>query len=127
MSDEEKSDKPSTTLPGVVEKVIKSPDPTEPEKAQIAVERADPLYKEIRIQNNLKDGKGTLLSSREPRLTSRSRRNLRIRLSRKIGRSFGMTCRSSLLGETRLNHYLSRNLSSFADARDPLDSQPPWR
>jgi hypothetical protein len=58
MPDEEKSDKPSTTLPGVVEKVIKSPDPTEPEKAQIAVERADPLYKEIRIQNNLKDAKG---------------------------------------------------------------------
>ena len=58
MSDEGKSDKPSTTLPGVVEKVIKSPDPTEPEKAQIAVESADPLYKEIRIQNNLKDAKG---------------------------------------------------------------------
>jgi hypothetical protein len=58
MSEEEKSYKPSTTLPGVVEKVIKSPDPTEPEKAQIAVERADPLYKEIRIQNNLKDANG---------------------------------------------------------------------
>jgi hypothetical protein len=58
MSDEEKSDKPSTTLLGVVEKVIKSPDPTEPEKAQIAVESADLLYKEIRIQNNLKDANG---------------------------------------------------------------------
>src|SRR5579862_1197408 len=58
MRDEEKSEKPSTTLPGIVEKVIKSPDPTEPEKAQIAVESADPLYKEIRIENSLKDANG---------------------------------------------------------------------
>lgn len=58
MADEQKSDKPSTTLPGVVEKVIKSPHPTEPEKAQIAVETADHLYKEIRIANSLKDANG---------------------------------------------------------------------
>lgn len=58
MADEQKSDKPSTTLPGVVEKVIKSPYPTEPEKAQITVETADHLYKEIRIENSLKDANG---------------------------------------------------------------------
>ncbi len=58
MPDEQKIDKPSTTLPGVVEKVIKSPDPAEPEKAQIAVESADHLYREIRIENNLKDADG---------------------------------------------------------------------
>jgi hypothetical protein len=31
-------DKPSITLPGTVEKVIKPIDPREPEKAQVAVE-----------------------------------------------------------------------------------------
>ena len=35
------NDKPSTTLPGTVEKIIKPIDPREPEKAQIAV-RANP-------------------------------------------------------------------------------------
>ena len=50
--------KPSTNLPGVVEKIVKSPDPSEPEKAQIAVEGADHLYREIRIANTLKDENG---------------------------------------------------------------------
>jgi hypothetical protein len=58
MSDEQTSDKPSTTLPGVVEKVIKSPHPSEPEKAQIVVEGADHLYREIRIENTLKYANG---------------------------------------------------------------------
>jgi hypothetical protein len=58
MPEGQKSDKPSATLPGVVDKVIKSPDPTEPEKAQIVVESADHLYKEIRIENSLKDANG---------------------------------------------------------------------
>jgi hypothetical protein len=52
------TDKPSTTLPGTVEKIIKSPFPNEPEKAQIAVEGADHLYKEIRIVNTLRDEDG---------------------------------------------------------------------
>ncbi len=43
----------NTTLPGTVEKVIKSPDPEVPEKAQITVEGADHLYREIRIDNTL--------------------------------------------------------------------------
>jgi hypothetical protein len=47
------SEKPSTTLPGTVEKIIKPMSPNEPEKAQIAVEGADDLYKEIRIENTL--------------------------------------------------------------------------
>lgn len=51
-------DKLSTTLPGTVEKIIKPIDPREPEKAQIAVEGADDLYREIRIDNTLKDEKG---------------------------------------------------------------------
>jgi hypothetical protein len=52
------SDKPSTTLHGTVEKILKSPYPSEPEKAQIAIEGADHLYKEIRIENTLKDENG---------------------------------------------------------------------
>ena len=34
----ESKDKPSTTLPGTVEKIIKPIDPSEPEKAQIHIE-----------------------------------------------------------------------------------------
>jgi hypothetical protein len=52
------SNKPSTTLPAVVEKVIPSLFKTEPEKAQIAVETADHLYREIRIENRLVDENG---------------------------------------------------------------------
>jgi hypothetical protein len=50
--------KPSTTLPGQVEKIIKSPHPDEPEKAEIAVPDAEPLYQEIRIENKLQDEDG---------------------------------------------------------------------
>ena len=47
------SEKPSTTLPGTVEKIIDSRHPDEPQKAQITVEGADHLYREIRIDNTL--------------------------------------------------------------------------
>ena len=50
--------KPSVTLPGTVEKIIPSPHPTQPEKAQIGVEGADDLYREIRVENTLKDENG---------------------------------------------------------------------
>jgi hypothetical protein len=52
------SEKPSTTLPAIVEKIIKSPHPSEPEKAQISVEGADHLYRELRIENTLIDENG---------------------------------------------------------------------
>ena len=52
------SEKPSTTLPATVEKIIKPIHPSEPEKAQIAVEGADHLYREIRIENTLTDENG---------------------------------------------------------------------
>jgi len=52
------TDKPNVTLPGKVERIIQSPSPHEPEKAQIAVEGADHLYKEIRIANSLTDENG---------------------------------------------------------------------
>ena len=51
--------KASTTLPGVVEKVIHPhPSSGEPEKAQISVEGADHLYREIRVPNSLTDEHG---------------------------------------------------------------------
>ena len=52
------TEKLSTTLPGTVEKIIKSPFSGEPEKAQIAIEGADHLYKEIRIENTVTDAQG---------------------------------------------------------------------
>jgi hypothetical protein len=52
------AEKASTTLPGTVEQIIRSPFPNEPEKAEIAVEGADDLYKEIRIENTLADEEG---------------------------------------------------------------------
>jgi hypothetical protein len=57
-SETDKSDKPSVTLPGTVEKIINPVVPSEPEKAQIAVEGGDDLYKEIRIDNTLQNEKG---------------------------------------------------------------------
>jgi hypothetical protein len=50
------AERATVTLPGVVQKVIERP--TEPKKAEIAVEGADPLYKEIRIENTLEDDEG---------------------------------------------------------------------
>ena len=47
------TEKPSSTLAGTVEKIIPSPHPSVPERAQIAVEGADHLYREIRIENTL--------------------------------------------------------------------------
>jgi hypothetical protein len=52
------TEKPSVTLPGTVEKIIKPVQPRESEKAQIAIEGADDLYREIRIENSLTDENG---------------------------------------------------------------------
>jgi hypothetical protein len=52
------TEKPSVTLPGTVEHIIKPSHPSEPEKAQIAIEGADDLYREIRIENSLTDENG---------------------------------------------------------------------
>jgi hypothetical protein len=58
MDSPEEKDKPNTTLPGTVDKIIKSPDPRAPDKAQIDIEGAEDLYREIRINNVLKDEDG---------------------------------------------------------------------
>lgn len=52
------SGKPSKTMPATVEKIVKSPFANVPEKAQIAVEGAEHLYRELRIENSLTDENG---------------------------------------------------------------------
>jgi hypothetical protein len=52
------NENPSTTLPATVEKIIKPLGPDDPEKAQISIEGADHLYREIRIENSLTDENG---------------------------------------------------------------------
>lgn len=52
------TEKPNVTLPGKVEKIIESSDPSEREKAEISIEGGDPLYQEIRIENSLTDENG---------------------------------------------------------------------
>jgi hypothetical protein len=56
--EDDSTEKASVTLPGTVEKIIKPVHPSLPEKAQIAVESADDLYREIRIDNALTDQNG---------------------------------------------------------------------
>jgi len=50
----------SAVLPAVVEKIIKLPH--EPEKAQVAVEGGDDLYRKLRIENTLIDENGREVS-----------------------------------------------------------------
>jgi hypothetical protein len=45
-------------LRGTVEKIIKPIHPAEPEKAQIGLEDADHLYREIRVPNVVTDDSG---------------------------------------------------------------------
>jgi hypothetical protein len=57
-SEDDSTEKASVTLPGTVEKIIKPFHPSLPEKAQIAIDEADHLYREIRIENSLTDQNG---------------------------------------------------------------------
>ena len=57
--------KPKARKRGVVEKIIKPPHPSLPEKAQIAVEGAEELYKEIRVENVLEDETGKRVKLKE--------------------------------------------------------------
>src|SRR5665213_1019770 len=52
------SAQPSTTMPGTVNKIIPSPRPSEPEKAQIGIDRADRRHRDLRIENTLTDEHG---------------------------------------------------------------------
>ena len=51
-------EQPSTTMPGTVDKIIPSPRPSQPEKAQIAVDAADRHRDHLRIENTLTDEHG---------------------------------------------------------------------
>jgi len=53
--------KSSATLAGVVEKIIK-PSYDTTEKAEIVLDEGEPFYREIRIENRLKDEKGEPVS-----------------------------------------------------------------
>ena len=56
------TEKPSVTLPGTVERVIRPIDPNQPDKARITVQGADDLYREIRIDNTLTTENGEEVS-----------------------------------------------------------------
>jgi len=61
MSTQDQTDnagRPNTTLAGTVEKIIPSLSPDQPEKAEIVLDDGEPLYREIRIENVLKDEDG---------------------------------------------------------------------
>jgi hypothetical protein len=51
-------EQPSTIMPGTVDRIISSPVPSRPEKAQIAVDGADRGYRDLRIENTLTDEHG---------------------------------------------------------------------
>ena len=51
-------EQPSPAMPGTVDKIIPSPRPSQPEKAQIAVDGGDRQYRDLRIENALTDEHG---------------------------------------------------------------------
>jgi hypothetical protein len=51
-------EQPSITVPGTVKKIIASPRPNQPEKAQIAVDGNDSQNRALRIENTLTDEHG---------------------------------------------------------------------
>jgi hypothetical protein len=61
----EEKDKPSTTLPGTVQKIIKPIDPDAEDTAEISIEKAEDLYREIRVENTLKDANGEKVGLKE--------------------------------------------------------------
>jgi hypothetical protein len=61
-NDEAGAEKAAVRLSGTVDKIIPAIHPGEPEKAQITVEGAEDLYREIRVDNTLKDSNGKPVS-----------------------------------------------------------------
>ena len=59
------SDKAKTTKSGSVEKVVRSVDPLDADKAEIKIHDAEPLYQEIRIENSLTDADGNEVQLKE--------------------------------------------------------------
>jgi hypothetical protein len=55
--DTARNEKPRTVISGTVDKLIPSPTPSQPEKAQIAIE-GEHGYRDLRIENSLTDEHG---------------------------------------------------------------------
>ena len=51
-------EQPSSTVPGIVAKIVPSPSSSKPEKAQISVDVPDRRYRNLRIDNALTDEHG---------------------------------------------------------------------
>jgi hypothetical protein len=51
-------EQPSATMAGIVDKIVPSPRPGQPEQAQIAVDGAARRYRNLRIDNTLTDEHG---------------------------------------------------------------------
>ena len=64
-SQDESPDKAAITLPATVEKIIPPITPAQSEKAQIVVEGAEELYREIRVENTLQDEAGNPVHLKE--------------------------------------------------------------
>ena len=96
-------------LRGRVEKVIKSAIPREPEKAQIGVDDADELYREIRVENVLtgEDGQQVRLSSPERRWT----------LCSKLTRTPQRKSVTSLWGRASQSAALEEEVDSLSNVR----------
>jgi hypothetical protein len=62
---EDTPEKPTVTLPGTVEKIIPAVPSVRTEKAQIVVEGAEELYREIRVDNELQDENGKTVGLKE--------------------------------------------------------------
>lgn len=57
--------KPKTKKRGRVQKILRSPHPSIPEKAEIEIEDAEHLYREIRIENTLETEEGKEVKLKE--------------------------------------------------------------
>jgi hypothetical protein len=56
--EEQSDEKSAVTLPATVEKIVQPVNPKNPEMAEIHIDGADPLYREIRVENTLKNDAG---------------------------------------------------------------------
>jgi hypothetical protein len=70
-------EEPSATMSGVVDKIIRSPRPSQPEQANIIVDVPDKRYRDLRIENTLIDEHGDDVSLKkgahvEVKLTSKN-------------------------------------------------------
>jgi hypothetical protein len=54
--------RPSASVPGTVNRIIPSPRPSQPEKAQITVAGPDRQHRDLRIENALTDENGDAVS-----------------------------------------------------------------